>query len=233
MFPFLGSPFLTSSLTSLSFISSRPIRDIPRGSKDPDPDSLLGLRASSSVDQTTELALSPTTKLTPAYRFLFGNSDPFARPITGPSDDLTNLHPTLSPSILTNPLLSPSLLSVSSRGSKDPDPFAVPSPKSPYDLTTYNPRLSPSNDLYDPILVDGFSYSTFISNLPFRFRHNPNFDLPAIFAAFRGRPLSGGGTYADGHSSFLSTTNSIESFVVFLLYTSKSAIYVGLPFCGY
>jgi len=37
MFPFLGSPFLTSSLTSLFFISSRPIRDIPRGSISPVP----------------------------------------------------------------------------------------------------------------------------------------------------------------------------------------------------
>lgn len=83
-----------------------------------------------------------------------------------------------------------------------------------------------------PFWADGYSFATFVANLP-DWRFFPSLSSREdIFAQIRGRFFVRGAswdTYASVNSAFLSYPRHIESFVNFLLFTSKTTAYVGMP----
>ena len=73
-----------------------------------------------------------------------------------------------------------------------------------------------------------FNFFTFLCKLPDNL-FLPGIGPEALFEAMHLRSVSGMGTYGSLNSIFLTDPKRIESFVVWMIFTSKAAIYAGLP----
>jgi len=185
MFPFLGSPFLTSSLTSLFFISSRPIRDIPRGSISPVP-----------LPDLSTPSFSLTSSL---HQLIFGNGSTMdqltssdvstALDLSTPSFSLTS---SLHQLIFGNGSSMDQLTSSGVGAVLDPLTDVPPAP---------------------PRLRSYFSFIAFLGKLPDNLSL-PGIAHEALFGAIHRRSVPGMGTYSSLNSIFVTNPQHIESFVV-------------------